>query len=123
MTRNTGPRKRRPDVDAAGIPVVILCGSLGNCLREGSEKRSNSLVDMTGKPILRYIVKKYDEANYGTTYRVAGGVIGNADGSFTSRALADDMVRLQAIDDGSLGGPILTGGRFGLRTDYDSVHP
>lgn len=57
----------------------------------------------------------------GRTYRLAGRVQESRDGTTTLQILVDDEVQLEAVDDGSLGGPPLTGGRVGLRSDYADV--
>jgi hypothetical protein len=54
----------------------------------------------------------------GQTYRWGGRVIDNGNGTSTIQILLNGSVRLQAIDNGSVGGPRLTGGRAGLRGDY-----
>jgi glucose-1-phosphate cytidylyltransferase len=50
-------------VDAADIPVVILCGGMGTRLREASEHLPKPLVDIGGRPILWHIMKTY--SHYG----------------------------------------------------------
>ena len=46
-------------VNAADVPVVILCGGMGTRLREASEKLPKPLVDIGGKPILWHVMKTY----------------------------------------------------------------
>jgi glucose-1-phosphate cytidylyltransferase len=50
-------------VDAADIPVVILCGGMGTRLREASEQLPKGLVDIGGRPVLWHIMKTY--SHYG----------------------------------------------------------
>jgi hypothetical protein len=57
----------------------------------------------------------------GRTYRWGGRVVDNGDGSSTVQVLLDGEVLLQAVDDGSVGGPRPTGGRLGLRSDRADV--
>lgn len=54
----------------------------------------------------------------GRWYRWGGRVIDNGDGTNTVQVLVDGRVIQQARDDGSVGGPRLTGGRIGLRGDH-----
>lgn len=54
----------------------------------------------------------------GQTYRWAGRVVDNGDGSTTLQVLVDGRVLLAVVDDARVGGPRLTGGRVGLRSDY-----
>lgn len=46
-------------IDAAEIPVVILCGGMGTRIREASERLPKPLVDIGGKPILWHVMKTY----------------------------------------------------------------
>jgi glucose-1-phosphate cytidylyltransferase len=45
------------------MKVVVLCGGLGTRLREETEFRPKTLVEIGGRPILWHIMKTY--ANYG----------------------------------------------------------
>lgn len=54
----------------------------------------------------------------GRTYRFTGRVVDNGNGSSTIEVLVDGAVKLRVVDDGRMGGPRLTGGRVGLRSDY-----
>ncbi len=57
----------------------------------------------------------------GQTYRWGGRVVDNGNGSSTIQLLINGTVRLQATDNGSVGGGRLTGGRVGVRGDYANV--
>ncbi len=46
-------------IQAADIPVVILCGGQGTRIREASEKLPKPLIDIGGRPILWHIMKMY----------------------------------------------------------------
>ena len=50
-------------IDAADVPVVILCGGMGTRLREASERLPKPMVDIGGKPVLWHIMKTY--SHYG----------------------------------------------------------
>ena len=52
------------------------------------------------------------------TYHFAGRVVDSGDGTATLQVIVDGEVLLQAVDDGTVTGPRLTGGRVGLRSDY-----
>ena len=54
----------------------------------------------------------------GVKYRFAGRVIDSGNGTATLQILIDGQVKLQVVDTGRVGGPRLTGGRVGLRSDY-----
>ena len=54
----------------------------------------------------------------GRTYHFAGRAIDTGNGTTTLQVMIDGDVLLQVVDDGSVAGPRLTGGRVGLRSDY-----
>lgn len=57
----------------------------------------------------------------GQTYRLTGSVRDNGDGTSTIAMSVDDEVLLEVVDDGSIGGERLGGGRVGVRGDYVDV--
>jgi hypothetical protein len=58
------------------------------------------------------------EPEPGRTYRLEGSVSEGADGSRVIEMRVDGELELRVVDDGSTGGPPLTGGRVGVRGDY-----
>ena len=62
MSASVGTQIDKPtgQVNAADVPVVILCGGMGTRLREASEKLPKPLVDIGGKPILWHVMKTYE---------------------------------------------------------------
>jgi len=56
--------------------------------------------------------------NPGQTYHLEGRTIKNSNGSVTIEVYIDGVLKLRGVDDASRGGPILTGGRVGVRGDY-----
>lgn len=54
----------------------------------------------------------------GQTYRFAGQTTDNGNGTTTIRMWIDGQLKLEVIDNGSIGGPRLTGTRVGLRSDF-----
>lgn len=85
-------------------------------------------VDFLNRDGRLYIEKKVGDRYYilkkdawrpvtGRWYRWAGRVIDNGDGTSTIQVLINGEVVQQVVDDGSVGGPRLLGGRVGLRGD------
>lgn len=58
------------------------------------------------------------EPEEGRTYRLEGSVSEGAGGSRVIEMRVDGERLLRVVDDGSIGGPPLTGGRVGVRGDY-----
>lgn len=58
------------------------------------------------------------EPEQGRTYRLEGSVSKGAGGSRVIEMRVDGERLLRVVDDGSIGGPPLTGGRVGVRGDY-----
>ncbi|MCW2682068.1 MAG: hypothetical protein JWM62_3469 [Frankiales bacterium] len=56
----------------------------------------------------------------GRTYQYQGRAVERADGTLL-QVVVDGKVLLQVLDNGSMGGPRLTGGRVGVRSDYANV--
>lgn len=54
----------------------------------------------------------------GQNYQFAGQTISNSDGTKTIKLIIDGQTKLEYRDNGSVGGPILNGGRAGLRSDF-----
>lgn len=54
----------------------------------------------------------------GRTYKFAGQTIKNSNNTTTIKLMIDGQVLLEYIDNGSIGGPQLTGTRVGLRSDF-----
>lgn len=54
----------------------------------------------------------------GRTYRFGGRSLDRGNGTSSLQVLIDGKVLLEADDDGTVGGPRLTGGRLGLRSDF-----
>lgn len=61
------------------------------------------------------------EPEEGRTYRFEGRVEDNGDGTSTIEMAVDGEVLLRVVDDGSIGGPPLMGGRVGVRSDYADI--
>lgn len=57
----------------------------------------------------------------GRSYHFAGSVSDGGDGTSILRITVDGEVLVEVVDDGSVGGPRLEGGRVGLRSDYADV--
>lgn len=52
--------------DAANVPVFILCGGLGTCLREETELRPKPMVPIGNHPILWHIMRPYSHYGFKT---------------------------------------------------------
>jgi hypothetical protein len=100
----------------------------GSRVNDGPQQEGYA-VDFLNRDGKLYIQKKVGDAYYilkqdawqpvaGRWYRWAGRVIDNGNGTNTIQVLVDGRVVQQVIDDGSVGGPRLTGGRVGVRGDY-----
>ena len=107
---------------------------LNYSLQSGSKVNDGSLggyaVDFLNRDGNIYIQKKTGVDQYymlaklawkpatGTSYRFGGRVIDNGNGSSTIQLIVNGQVLLQAVDNGSVGGARLLGGRVGVRSDY-----
>lgn len=58
------------------------------------------------------------EPEVGRTYRLSGRALDEGDGRVALVISVDGEALLRVVDDGGTGGPVLTGGRVGLRSDY-----
>jgi len=100
----------------------------GNKINDGSQQEGYA-IDFNNRDGKIYIQKKVAGTYYilkqdtwapvtGKWYHWSGRVIDNGNGTSTIQMLIDGQIIQQAVDNGSVGGPRLTGGRAGLRSDY-----
>lgn len=100
---------------------------------DDAPRQEGYAVDFLNRDGMVYIQKKVGDRYYmlkqdawrpvtGQWYRWGGRVIDNGDATSTIQVLVDGRVVQEVVDDGSVGGPRLLGGRVGLRSDYADLN-